>query len=105
MDVVQCGEWLKRHAPIDAVIASSLPRLAAFLSDRDMRIPFYKKNGTLDVLPYDYILQMGLLNGIPQFREGEEERLSRAIEEEKTRDRLTPVYHSGKAVVYHVERI
>ena len=88
-DAQRCAVWIQHHTPEDARIASSLPRLTAFLTRREAVSPGRSE---------DYTFLLGPLEGLPAFRPGEETRLRNLVDG----NRWVPVFASGGAAVYKV---
>ena len=100
LGIVDAGAWLRDNTDPQAVCISSLPRLTAFLSDRQNVSPGYTTEGGLDSGKADYVVQIGRLNDVPAFVPEEEERLVTALPGSP----VVPVFASGDAAVYRIAK-
>jgi len=98
--LVAAAAWLKETSDPQAVCASSLPRLTAFLSDRRNVAAGYAEDGKLDGRAVDYFVRIGPLRDVPAFRPDEEDRLATALRKSPA----VPVFASGDAAVYRVAK-
>ncbi len=100
LGMADAGAWLRDNTDPQAVCISSLPRLTAFLTDRQNVSPGYTTAGGLDVGKAEYVVRIGRLNNIPAFVPEEEERLVTALAGAP----VVPVFASGDAAVYRIAK-
>lgn len=102
--LVSAGAWLSGHSAPQAACVSSLPRLTAFLSDRNHFPAKYTDQGALDLSAVDYVVAMGRLVDVPAFRPAEEDRLAQAVDAALREQELVRVFADGDAAVYRVAK-
>ena len=101
--VVRCGRWLEQNSAASSRCVASVPRLVALLAARRFDEPVYAPAGGLAVNYVNYVLLMGPLRAVPQFRADRESALVEGVRPLEQSGRLDRVFEDGDAAVFRVK--